>query len=193
MARTKAFDEEQILHKALKLFWCKGYEATSMQDLVEGLGINRSSMYDTFGDKKNLFLKALKLYRDQQARDLINFLNNAPAEKTSIARLLDNIADEVIQDADRKGCFMVNTTLELASRDKDVEEIVVENNLQVETAFRYFLVRLQENGQLAPEKSPIDLARFLLSSISGMKVSAVAKPDPVFLRSVVKSILKVVE
>lgn len=190
MARTKAFDEAIILDKALRLFWCKGYEATSMQDLVDGLGLSRSSIYDTFGDKRNLFLKTVELYRRQQARDLIQFLQNAPLTLQSIEGLLQATAEECIRDADRKGCFMVNTSLELLNRDPEIEQAVTQNNGQMEGAFREFLTNLQHQGALASHKSPVDLARFLLSSLSGLKVVGVAHPDRLFLRSIIQSTME---
>ncbi len=77
MARHKEFDQDEALQKAMEAFWARGYEATSMQDLVEHMGINRQSLYDTFGDKHSLFLKALDRYHEVETRKLLAFVVGA--------------------------------------------------------------------------------------------------------------------
>lgn len=189
MGKPKAFDEDQTLDKALNLFWCKGYEATSMQDLVDTLGLNRSSLYHTYTDKRTLFLQALGRYQHQQAYGLINYLNQAPPTRQSLEQLFNNMVTASLADADRKGCFMVNSTLELANRDADVQRIVSSNNDFVEQAFDQFLARMQQESSLAPEADTRQLARFLVSSLAGLRVSAVVNPDQTFLTAIVQGIL----
>src|ERR1700758_1767481 len=108
MARTKDFDEDEVLAKAMNLFWLKGYNATSMQDLVDGLGISRSSLYDTFGDKHALFVRSLENYRQGVALKMQNILNEAPTAKDAVRGLLDLTTRELLSDAEHKGCFLVN-------------------------------------------------------------------------------------
>src|ERR1700712_5791995 len=108
MARTKDFDENEVLTKAIQLFWYKGYNATSMQDLVDGLGISRSSLYDTYGDKHTLYIKALESYQGKASAEICAVMNNTELVKTNIRRLLQYITDGLLDDKMHKGCFMVN-------------------------------------------------------------------------------------
>src|SRR5437868_5714416 len=113
MARSKDFDEQEVLSKAVNLFWLKGYNGTSMQDLVDGLGISRSSLYDTYGDKHSLYLKALESYQYAGNDQMCHIINSAPNAKEAIRSLLQFIANNLTQ----KGCFLVNAEVEVAPHD----------------------------------------------------------------------------
>src|ERR1700748_2100418 len=100
MARTKDFDENEVLMKAMNLFWYKGYNGTSMQDLVDGLGISRSSLYDTYGDKHTLFIKALESYRESVSGKMCNIVTNAVSAKEAIKQLLEMTTLDLIGDCE---------------------------------------------------------------------------------------------
>src|SRR5207237_6339181 len=89
MARQKEFDRDEVLHKAMEVFWARGYEGSSIQDLVKHMGINRQSIYDTFGDKHTLFLEALDLYRDIQSRKVFEVLERPGSMKKNLRRLFE--------------------------------------------------------------------------------------------------------
>src|SRR5579864_8708626 len=108
MARTKDFNETEVLAKAIKLFWQKGYNGTSMQDLVDGLGISRSSMYDTFGDKHTLFIRSLENYRKMATNEMKGIVDSAPTAKEAIRRMFEYTIAELLSDKQHKGCFLVN-------------------------------------------------------------------------------------
>src|ERR1700761_1056657 len=114
MARTKDFDEDEVLDKAMYLFWNQGYNGTSMQDLVDGLGISRSSLYDTFGDKHSLFIKTLENYKKNASAKLEAIIANAPSAKEAVKQLLEYTTRELLSDQQHKGCFMVNAAVEVA-------------------------------------------------------------------------------
>src|SRR5579862_8099263 len=107
MARTKDFDEDEVLLKAVNLFWLKGYNGTSMQDLVDGLGISRSSLYDTYGDKHSLFLKALDNYRELNTKRMYKIGREAASAKDAIRLVLEYSINELAKDKEHKGCFLV--------------------------------------------------------------------------------------
>ena len=117
MARQKAFDKEEVLDKAMYLFWKKGYNGTSMQDLVDHLGISRSSMYDTFGGKYKLFMNALSRYQSRQSLQIDMALTSEEDLKDFLKGFFMGVVDECRQDEERKGCFTVNTSIELAPHD----------------------------------------------------------------------------
>lgn len=191
MARTKAFDESAVLAKAMEVFWSQGYNATSMEALVEGMGINRASMYSTYGDKHQLYLKTLNNYRQRQASEMIALLEQTPSVKEALQMLLRNILQESTCP-EKKGCFIVNSAVEFATHDAAVLEIV-KNNLQtVENALAAAIVRGQASGEIKSKKSPEALAAFLLNTVNGMRVAEKAgyeAPHYEAIISVVESIL----
>src|SRR3978361_1019384 len=135
MARTKDFDENEVLCKAIDIFWHKGYNGTSMQDLVDGLGISRSSLYDTYGDKHSLFIKALESYQSTGSGKICAIINGPGSAKETIKHLLEFIINGLLEDREHKGCFMVNAEVEVAPHDQQVSQLVCANDQQVEDAF----------------------------------------------------------
>ena len=135
MARTKDFDETEVLAKAIKLFWQKGYNGTSMQDLVDGLGISRSSLYDTFGDKHQLYLSALQSYKQAEAAKRDELLDGSLPAKVAIRQLMDLTILEMIRDKQHNGCFLINSAVETAGHDKETNAIICQNEQQLENAF----------------------------------------------------------
>lgn len=193
MARTKEFDESTILTKAMNLFWCKGYNATSAQDLVDGLGISRSSLYDTFGDKHNLFLLSLKKYRKEMGGALIEMIENSTNAEKTVKQIIQFVTTETIEDKLQKGCFMVNSTIELAASDKEVAEIVNENMQDIEDAFYRIIKKGQETGQFNSNNSALSLARFLFNTISGIRVASRSKADKKVYDDIVKVVMSVLK
>lgn len=170
MARPKNFNEQEVLEKAVSLFWCRGYEATSVQDLVTGLGINRFSLYDTFGDKHQLFLRALGEY-GQQAQFSRCALFRQPRPAAELVReLLESTVRETLADEKACGCFMVNSTAELAPHDPEVAQLVAANQQHFEQELAAVLARGQSEGTISADHSPHALARFLFNTVSGLKV-----------------------
>src|SRR5688500_6432599 len=108
MARTKVFDEEAVLNKAVKLIWQKGFNGTSAQDLVDELGISRSSLYDTYGDKYQLFKNSLLQYRKTFAGSMIEMINKSHDFEKTIKDVFQYVVTESLQQKFSKGCFMVN-------------------------------------------------------------------------------------
>jgi TetR/AcrR family transcriptional repressor of nem operon len=127
MARTKDFDENEVLTKAIQLFWHKGYNATSMQDLVDALGISRSSLYDTYSDKHTLFLKALESYQKAGRERINEIVGQSVAAKETIIRLMELATNDLVSDKQQKGCFMVNAEVEVAPHDQDVSKLVCQS------------------------------------------------------------------
>ena len=132
MPRVKLFDESEVLTKAMNLFWKQGYAATSVQDLVSHLGINRASLYDTFGDKEQLFKKSFELYRKNNIEGLKQFFDTQNNVREGFARLFENAIEEAINDEDRKGCFVVNTTTELVPNDDSIAVTLEDNKSDFE-------------------------------------------------------------
>lgn len=172
MARTKAFEEKEILDKAVKLFSDRGYNGISMQELVDGLGINRSSLYDTFGDKEALYQAALKHYRTESTRKMLELINQGK----DVRRVLTDIFNFVINDSTdlkrRNSCMMVNTAVELAAHEKKLAAIVNENMDAIEEALTQAIKRGQAEQQISKKHPARALARLIVNTISGFRVAS---------------------
>lgn len=190
MARPRAFDETVALQKALDTFWQRGYGATSMEDLVAGMGLNRASLYATFGDKHQLFLRVLRHYQ-QQAYQNLTALTADPAVPAldHVRRILDLTAGLCFADAQRKGCLMVNATTELLPHDAEVLAVAAHYQQFLETLLTALLRQGQERGEVRTTASPRAQARLLLSVLNGLRVLAKANPDPQLVQDVVETVL----
>ena len=114
MARPREFDEAIALEAAIECFWQHGYEATSMRDLADKMGISTPSLYNTYGDKHALFVQALERYLDHSARALIKQLEDSLSPKQAIRRFIEEIIERSVNDRERRGCFLINSALEVA-------------------------------------------------------------------------------
>lgn len=193
MARTKDFDEDAILEKALVIFWHKGYNGVSMQELVDGLGISRSSLYDTYTDKYSLFIKSLKRYQQKAASRMITMVTEAESPKAAIKELFQTTVDESIADKKQKGCFMANCAIENGPHDKNIAKIVHENMQSIEKAISLAIQKGQDMGELPDQHEPGALARFLINSINGIHIATKAGVDRDTYDDIVKVTLSVLD
>lgn len=184
MARKKEFDEDALLEKAVALFWRKGYNATSAQDLVDELGINRSSLYNTYTDKRTLFKKSLAQYQVTETGAMLAMLGKAENAGETVKQIFQNLIKESVGDSLLKGCFMVNTAVELAGCDKEIGDMVYNNNLSVEDALTKLVEKGQQSGQFSMKKSARALARFIFANITAIKVAARTGADEETLRDI---------
>lgn len=191
MARPKEFDPDRALEKAIDMFWCQGYEATTMQDLVDAMGINRQSIYDTFGDKHALFVTALQHYGDVQIASIVQTLESPGSAKAAIRQLFSNIVDRRSHSQSYNGCMMVNSTVELAARDPAIERQANNDVVRTEEVFYNALLRAREGGEISPQRNLKELARFLNNSLRGLQVMAKATSDLAMLQDIVNVTLSV--
>ncbi len=182
MARTKEFDPDVALRAALALFWERGYEATSMADLVEHLGVARASIYATFGGKHELYLKALDRYGELIHPTLLTGLSQPGPALPAVRALVERFACESASEGGRRGCFVVNTAVELAPHDPPAARRVQASWDYLEAALTSALIRAQAQGELAEGKDPQALARCLLVLMQGLRVIGKAATEPQRLR-----------
>jgi len=193
MARTKDFNEDEVLAKAVTLFWHKGYNGTSMQDLVDGLGISRSSLYDTYGDKHALFVKALESYKASSSGELCNIISNTVSAKEAVKKLFEFTTRALISDQQHKGCFMVNTEVEVAPHDAEVANIICQNEQLVEDSFFKAIKKGQDSGEINNDKDARALARFIFNTVKGLRVSAKSTTDESFFDDVTRTAMSVLD
>ena len=172
MARTKEFSEDQALDKAIEIFWHKGYNGTSAQDLVTHLGLSRSSLYDTFGDKQKLFVKALNKYQNDNYVKVKEMLDTSANIKEALTVIFKLAVVESLEDRITKGCFMVNSAVELAMHDNEIAKIVSSNQKTMEDVFYTAVKKGQEAGQISTHNDARTLARFIFNTYSGIRVLA---------------------
>jgi TetR/AcrR family transcriptional regulator, transcriptional repressor for nem operon len=177
MARNREFDEKFVIETATNLFWKKGYNAVSTQDLIDAFGISRSSMYGAYKDKRSLFILALQHYRDTASQSMIDALKEKKSFKETITQLLMQLIKDTISDHDNKGCFVVNTAIELAPHDHDILEIIKVNRENIIFALKTSIERGIENGELKSSQNPAALANFFYNLINGLRVDAKIHKD----------------
>lgn len=192
MARTKEFDPDVALRAALELFWARGYEATSMADLVEHLGVAKASMYATFGSKHDLYMRALRRYLEDRP-DPVALLSQPGPALPAVRALARSYADEAAGDVGQVGCFVVNTAVELAPHDPAAARAVQQAWDRLETAITSALVRAAAQGELPAGRDPYALARLLLTVLQGIRVLAKGGPDPVRIRDAVEQALSLLD
>ncbi|MEX5635127.1 TetR/AcrR family transcriptional regulator [Parafrankia sp. FMc2] len=177
MGRTKEFDPDVMLERAMDLFWERGFEATSMADLVEHLGIGRASLYGTFGSKHDLYLAAMRRYLRGSEAGFVTALAQPGPALSAVRAFVQSWVSEALADPDRRGCLIVNAAIELAPRDPEVARQVAVSWSVVETALLSSLLRAQAQGELAADKDAHEIANFLLVVMQGVRVVARAAPD----------------
>jgi TetR/AcrR family transcriptional repressor of nem operon len=192
MARTKEFNEDQALDKAVEIFWHKGYNGTSAQDLVNHLGLSRSSLYDTFGDKQQLFTKSLQRYQQQAQNAVKELLENSENVKETLQAIFKQAVIESLEDRITKGCFMVNSSVELAMHDEEIAKIVKSNSQTMEEVFTNAVKKGQEAGHISKQLDAKVLARFIFNNYSGIRVLArTGEKDKQVYDDIVKAVFSV--
>jgi len=186
MPKVKLFDENEVLDKAMKLFWKKGYHATSVQDLVSHLEINRASLYDTYGNKEQLFNKSLALYRKSTIDGITQIFESHSNVMDGFKELFDLSIKEVIKDKEFKGCFFVNTTTELIPNDEKVHKVFKRVKRDFEDLFYKYLKKGKDSGELRTDHDLKSLASMLFMLYNGMKVVSKINPKKEELKNSVE-------
>lgn len=168
MARKREFDETQVLEIAMNLFWVQGYERTSMEDLVSHMGVHRKSIYDTFGNKHDLYLKALAHYKELISEALQQVISQ---KETTIEKIEALFVYALAHNKDQvKGCLIVNSAVELSLHDEMVAQMVRTNFDETEK----FILQLIKEGQVTGEFSttidPLRTAKYIHNALIGVRV-----------------------
>jgi TetR/AcrR family transcriptional repressor of nem operon len=187
MPRPREFDDERVLDAAMETFWARGYAATSAQDLVDATGLGRSSLYNAFAGKHQLYEQALRRYLEHNTEADVALLDRPGPVKERVRELLLGVVDAELGDPMHRGCLAVNAAIELAGKDEAVTVAVRRVFARVEEALVMALERGQRDGEIAPERSPRALARFVLNAIYGLRVLGKAATDRAPLLDVVEA------
>jgi len=185
MARPKAFNKDQALAAAMEVFWRTGYERASLDVLLKAMGISKQSLYDTFGDKRALYLKALAHYREQTLASMRTLFASVGSTRDAFSRLLVGLsAESEAQHA--RGCLLLSANLERETGDAVIAQFLRENQAAVEKIFADAISQGQARGELSKTLDPQSLARFFAVTIQGMRAMARLKSDRRGLRQVAR-------
>jgi TetR/AcrR family transcriptional repressor of nem operon len=190
MTGVKQFDRDEVLDLAMALFWERGYEATSIQDLVEATCVNRGSLYATFGNKKRLFLAVLDQYADKVGKPLMAELED-PDPRRAIERMFESIIRRTSDPSWPRGCLNTNTSLECPNSGDQISRKIAERLGQQESAIYRVLRRAQAKGVLDPAQDARALARFFMGVAQALNVVNKAVADPAILRDMMKVAMSV--
>lgn len=174
----------------MNVFWRHGYEHASLDVLMRDMGIARQSLYDTFGDKRSLYLQALKHYRDSTNANLRRLLSSAKSVREGFAKILFSISAESREEHER-GCLLLSANMERAADDAVIAEFLRRNQVAVEAIFTEALLRAQSSGELSDKQEAAALARFFVVTIQGMRAMAKHNPGRKALEQVAKIALAV--
>jgi TetR/AcrR family transcriptional repressor of nem operon len=193
MARPKQFDVEEVMQEALEAFWEHGYVATSMQDLQEEMGLNRGSLYGTFGDKKKLFLAVLDKYYEQRVEDFQRVLEEPESPRQALRDLLDRVASECTGDDGQRGCLAAKAAMELAPHDKDVAAWLKRFHRRNVGMVAKVIERGQQRGEISRRLDAESAARFVLNNIAGLRLLGTTSPSNSDVKAVIELVLKVLD
>ncbi len=184
MVRAKAFDPDQALEAAMRMFWQRGFEATSMRDLLDGMSIGRGSFYDTFGDKRTIFLASLDRFEKVRTSWIDETLQDSGLE--GIEEVFRRTIEGLVEFEPRRGCLLANTAVELAPHDPEVAAKISSYIQRTEAAFEEALIRARAAGEIPPDSDTTALARFLVNNLHGMRVLARAGAERASLEDIAR-------
>ena len=192
MARPLAFERRAALERAMQVFWSKGYAETSVSDLTEAMGISKSSLYGAFGDKRAIFLESIKYYCDNVTNRVRTAIEVPGPARQVIRSVLGRAVDRILEPDGRRGCFLNNSSVEVASKDSEVAAQCKSGLQLMEETFECLVRRGQKEGDISIEKDPKMLARFLIGTINGIMVIGKANPDREGLNDIVEISMRAV-
>ncbi|MEV0229393.1 TetR/AcrR family transcriptional regulator [Nonomuraea sp. NPDC050786] len=187
MGRPRKFEEERAIEAAMRAFWTAGYEATSTQDLCAATGLGRSSIYNTFASKHDLFRRALRHYMDERNATLAELLESGLPIKEKIRTVLWWAVDP--DPGEPPGCLVVNSMTELAPHDPEIAELLRRDNDRRRELLRAAIEAGRARGEIAPDKDPLALAHFVFATVSGLRVAARGGTDRDGLESIARTAL----
>lgn len=193
IGRPLEFDPDAALEAAMQQFWSKGYEQTSMEDLLGAMNLSKSSLYQAFGGKQPLFQRCVSRYTDQIAQGLRQGLAQAPSGRRFIEAFLNSALKEARRPAGPRGCLVMNTASEFAQSKPEIAQDVAQSIERFRSVLQAAVERAQQEGEIPQASDARTLANYLVSSMSGLKTQAKAGADHKTLKGIVATILKALD
>jgi TetR/AcrR family transcriptional repressor of nem operon len=192
MARPREFDEEVVLDAAIQCFWNRGFEATSVKDLIERTGITGASLYNAYGDKRSIYQAALDRYVEVSIGARIERCETLPP-RAAIGAFFDEILRRSLTDREHKGCLLVNSALEMAPHDAEFRKSIARVLKRIEAFFLACVETGQADGTVSRSTPPEALAQHLLGVLMGLRVLARVRPERALLEGLVSTALVLLE
>ena len=193
MARPREFDEDTVLDAAVQGFWAQGYEATSVRDLAQRMGMTGASLYNAFGDKRALYRRALDRYVAQGVADRIRRCDAMDDPRAAVAAFFDELVRLSLGDPQCRGCMLVNSALEAVPEEPGLRDNVAGAFVEIEAFFLRCVQAGQARGSITTAQPAEDLARLLLATLLGVRVMARARPEKQLLEGMVRPALALLD
>ncbi|MFS4094225.1 TetR/AcrR family transcriptional regulator [Streptomyces sp. AF1A] len=177
MARVREFDTEAAVEAAMSAFRRKGFEGTSVQDLVDATKVGRGSLYAAFGSKEGLYRAAVDRYRERYADPLVEVLRSGAPARELLREVFVDLVDEIVRDGSRQACLIVSAASERIRYDAEVGRSVRGATGALEDALTDLIAEAQKQGQVGESKGARDLARFFVATMQGLRVMGAIEPD----------------
>lgn len=192
MARTPAFERDQVLTEAMQVFWSRGYNRTSMRDLTQATRLNPGSLYAAFRNKQDIFLESVDLYTRALRRETEAALGGGGNAAARIRRFFDNLLDGSAHDPENRGCLLINTLIEAPADEPELRRRAGEALKYVEGRFAEVLEEGQTDGSIRTTTPPERQARLLMTGIFGLRVYARMPDGQNHARQIVDTLLETV-
>lgn len=190
MPKVETFDKELVLKKATDVFHEKGFNATSMQDLVDATALNRSSIYNSFGNKLDLFLECLKSYQGIYTIKISETLHKADNSFNAIELLFEFYLNEIVKDGDDKGCLITNCTSEMANQEQSIINFLSSNQRSFMALLEELVAKGQEESTINLKRTSKEYALYLFSSIQGFRTTGILISNKNDLQMISKTIIQ---
>lgn len=193
MARKREFDKDQVLDRAIQLFWAQGYETTSIRDLIDAMQISSSSMYEVFGDKRGIYLAALARFCTLERAQISQMAADAPTPQQFIQQLFATLEAVVQPDSRAYGSLAFNAMVEFGTRDPDVTKLLLDHYFGIAEIITGVLAEAQRLGSIANQQAPQHLAYTILSTLQGVATLKGVKPDFAYAGAITQVILTLID
>lgn len=188
MPKVETFDRDEILEKVVSLFHEKGYNATSMQDLVDVTGLNRSSIYNSFGSKMELYQESLRVYKKKANKYVQKVLIHTSDPIETIRKIFSTTPDDKAN-----GCFLGNCTTEMANQDQEIKSFLQNNLHTMQDLFQELVSRGQSEGSINRNKSAREYAAYLFTALQGLRITGILLNEQKEFESIVNTTLSVLD
>lgn len=193
MARPQEFDTDTVLDNAMEVFWKKGFDDASIQDLVDATGLNRGSLYNAFGDKAQLFATVMERYRAASPTQILTQNAEGLSPRQQLSAFFHALVDRAVNDRDHKGCLFTNTAAGLYGCNDAMTSWILDSFVSLENVFVDVIEHGQQNGEITTAQSSRKMARFFVGVAQGLNVMARANPDPDMLSDIVTQSLRTLD
>ncbi|APY07109.1 hypothetical protein BWZ20_01785 [Winogradskyella sp. J14-2] len=193
MPKTEIFDRKLVLDKATEVFHLKGYNATSMQDLVDATGLNRSSIYNSFESKENLYMHCLINYKNLYNSKSSALVNASKGAINAIATIFDFYINDIVKDSQNKGCMLVNCKSEIGTKNLNILKFLLDHQKETLSFLEALIRQGQEHSEINRKKNAQDYALFLFSALQGLRMTGILVNDKTKLQHIKETTIAILK